>query len=175
MTKHEFFQQIKGLDAKGRRDVVQQTDAPPQVKEAAQDDAKTQEKDERRHGCLSANRETGTAELEVQRLKSTDSPFHLGSGAGSGVRLGPPVSIPNSEQTGPQPGPQGTRHNITSLRILAPPTLPARLTGRRLAVNKRNGFTSSEHRPKQLPGDHAGFMYPQNIHKIMWNLLLNSP
>ncbi|KAJ5184223.1 Na(+)/H(+) antiporter [Penicillium capsulatum] len=47
MNKHEFFQQIKGLDAKARRDVVQETDAPAPVKEAANVDAKKEEKLER--------------------------------------------------------------------------------------------------------------------------------
>ncbi|KAJ5256904.1 Na(+)/H(+) antiporter [Penicillium angulare] len=76
MNKHEFFQQIKGLDAKGRRDIVQQTDAPAEVKEAAQDDAKIQEKTERRLSSVAAAAATGTipeTEEELESESVTDS------------------------------------------------------------------------------------------------------
>lgn len=54
MNKLEFFQQIKGLDAKARRDVVQQTDAPTTVKEAAKDDAKEEERKDSRISATAA-------------------------------------------------------------------------------------------------------------------------
>ncbi|KAJ5690722.1 Na(+)/H(+) antiporter [Penicillium macrosclerotiorum] len=63
MTKQEFFQQIKGMDAKTRRDVVQQTDAPAPVKEAAIDDAKKEEKQERRSSVAAlATASTGASD-----------------------------------------------------------------------------------------------------------------
>jgi Na(+)/H(+) antiporter len=63
MNKQEFFEQIKGLDAKGRRDVVQQTDAPTAVQEMAQHEAnqeeKTEEKQERRLSAAAVAATTG--------------------------------------------------------------------------------------------------------------------
>ncbi|KAJ5159543.1 Na(+)/H(+) antiporter [Penicillium canariense] len=59
MTKHEFFQQIKGLDPKTRRDLVQQTDAPAPVKVAAHEDVKQDEKQERRLSAAAASAATG--------------------------------------------------------------------------------------------------------------------
>jgi Na(+)/H(+) antiporter len=77
MNKHEFFQQIKGLDAKARRDVVQQTDAPASVKEAAHEDVKQTAKQERRLSVAAASAATGAIpEEEDEELVSesvTDS------------------------------------------------------------------------------------------------------
>lgn len=76
MNKHEFFQQIKGMDAKGRRDVVQQTDAPAQVKAAAKDDAKKEEKTERRLSSAAVAAATDTIPETEEDLESesvTDS------------------------------------------------------------------------------------------------------
>ncbi|KAJ5584936.1 Na(+)/H(+) antiporter [Penicillium hispanicum] len=76
MNKHEFFQQIKGLDAKARRDLVQQTDAPAPVKDAAKNDAKQEEKQERRLSATAASAVAGTIPEEEEDLESesvTDS------------------------------------------------------------------------------------------------------
>jgi hypothetical protein len=76
MTKHEFFQQIKGLDPKARRDLVQQTDAPAPVKEAAHEDVKQTEKQERRLSAAAASAATGAIPEEGEDLVSesvTDS------------------------------------------------------------------------------------------------------
>lgn len=70
MNKQEFFQQIKGLDSKARRDVVQQTDAPALVKEAAIDDAKKEEKQERRLSAAAAAATTGAIPEEAEDLES---------------------------------------------------------------------------------------------------------
>lgn len=72
MNKQEFFQQIKGLDSKARRDVVQQTDAPQPIKEAAIDDAKKEEKQERRLSAAAAAATTTGAipEEEAEDLES---------------------------------------------------------------------------------------------------------
>ncbi|EPS32923.1 putative Na(+)/H(+) antiporter [Penicillium oxalicum] len=59
MNKHEFFQQIKGLDAKARRDVVQNTDAPSHIKEAAHKDVKQSEDRERRLSAAAMAASTG--------------------------------------------------------------------------------------------------------------------
>jgi hypothetical protein len=76
MTKHEFFQQIKGLDPKARRDLVQQTDAPAPIKEAAHEDVKQTEKQERRLSAAAASAATGAIPEEGEDLVSesvTDS------------------------------------------------------------------------------------------------------
>lgn len=71
MNKQEFFQQLKGLDSKARRDVVQQTDAPGPVKEAAIDDAKKEEKQERRLSAAAASATAGAIpEEEAEDLES---------------------------------------------------------------------------------------------------------
>jgi hypothetical protein len=70
MNKHEFFQQIKGLDAKGRRDVVQQTDAPSPVKEVAKEEAKKEEKTERRLSAVAAAVATDTIPETEEELDS---------------------------------------------------------------------------------------------------------
>ena len=48
MNKQEFFQQIKGLDAKARRDLVQETDAPPPVQKVAKEAAKQKKRSRKR-------------------------------------------------------------------------------------------------------------------------------
>ncbi|CAI7569510.1 unnamed protein product [Penicillium bialowiezense] len=84
MNKQEFFQQIKGLDAKGRRDIVQETDAPAPVQEVAQTEAKQEEKveekqeqQERRLSAAAIGATTGTIpEEDAEALESesiTDS------------------------------------------------------------------------------------------------------
>ncbi|KAJ6095962.1 Na(+)/H(+) antiporter [Penicillium sp. IBT 16267x] len=76
MNKHEFFEQIKGLDAKARRDVVQQTDAPTPVKEVAKQEAKKEEKTERRLSAVAAAAATDTVpetEEELETESVTDS------------------------------------------------------------------------------------------------------
>ncbi|KAJ5469008.1 hypothetical protein N7475_006760 [Penicillium sp. IBT 31633x] len=85
MNKQEFFQQIKGLDAKARRDVVQQTDAPAAVQAVAQKEAKQEEtadekaekKQERRLSAAAATAAAGTIpEVDSENLESesiTDS------------------------------------------------------------------------------------------------------
>ena len=81
MNKQEFFEQIKGLDAKTRRDVVQQTDAPAPVQEVAQTEAKqeekVEEKQERRLSAAAIGATTGTIpEEDAEALESesvTDS------------------------------------------------------------------------------------------------------
>lgn len=76
MNKHEFFQQIKGLDAKARRDVVQQTDAPSPVQEVAKEEAKKEEKKERRLSAVAAAVATDTIPETEEDLESesvTDS------------------------------------------------------------------------------------------------------
>ncbi|KAJ5120733.1 Na+/H+ antiporter Nha1 [Penicillium bovifimosum] len=77
MNKQEFFEQIKGLDAKARRDVVQQTDAPTAVQEMAQYEAKqeekAEEKQERRLSAAAVAATTGPdaiPEEEAQELES---------------------------------------------------------------------------------------------------------
>ena len=89
MNKHEFFQQIKGLDAKARRDVVQQTDAPAPVKEAAKDDAKKEEKQERRLSGAAASAATGAipeeAEEDLESESVTDSQASDSDGEGGNV------------------------------------------------------------------------------------------
>lgn len=59
MNKHEFFQQIKALDPKARRDVVQQTDSPAPVKEVAREDSKQAKKEEGRLSAASVSGATG--------------------------------------------------------------------------------------------------------------------
>lgn len=63
MNKHEFFQQIKALDPKARRDIVQQTDAPSRVKEAAREDAKQAERQERRLSAAAASASGATGAI----------------------------------------------------------------------------------------------------------------
>ncbi|KAJ5560883.1 Na+/H+ antiporter Nha1 [Penicillium sp. DV-2018c] len=77
MNKQEFFEQIKGLDARARRDVVQQTDAPKPVQEMAQYEARQEEKaEEKQERRLSAAAMAATAgtdaipEEEAQELES---------------------------------------------------------------------------------------------------------
>jgi NhaP-type Na+/H+ or K+/H+ antiporter len=43
MTKHEFAEQIKNLDPKARRQLVEETDVPERVKEVARDEAERRE------------------------------------------------------------------------------------------------------------------------------------
>lgn len=76
MNKQEFFQQIKGLDPKARRDVVERTDAPSAVKEAAIDDAKQEDKKERRLSAAAASAAAGIIPEAAEELESesvTDS------------------------------------------------------------------------------------------------------
>ncbi|KAJ5894756.1 Na(+)/H(+) antiporter [Penicillium taxi] len=54
MNKHEFFQRIKGMDAKGRREAVQASDAPPSVQKAAQEEVKQEDRQERRLSAAAA-------------------------------------------------------------------------------------------------------------------------
>ncbi|KAJ5760307.1 Na(+)/H(+) antiporter [Penicillium odoratum] len=74
MNKHEFFEQIKGLDAKGRRDVIQQTDAPAPVQQVAEEEAKKEEKQERRLSVAAAAAAANTIpEAEEDFESVTDS------------------------------------------------------------------------------------------------------
>jgi Na(+)/H(+) antiporter len=77
MNKQEFFQQIKDLDAKGRRDVVQQTDAPEPIQEMAQAEAKqeekVEEKRERRLSAAAVAATAGTIPEEVTEALESDS------------------------------------------------------------------------------------------------------
>ncbi|KAJ5952854.1 Na+/H+ antiporter Nha1 [Penicillium vulpinum] len=94
MNKQEFFEQMKGLDAKARRDLVQQTDAPAPIQEMAQREAKAEAKQERHlsaaaaaaatTGGTSAIPEEDTEALESESVTdsdvSDDEPgYHLGS------------------------------------------------------------------------------------------------
>jgi hypothetical protein len=87
MNKQEFFQQIKGLDAKARRDLVQETDAPPPVQQVAKEEAKQEEKqEEKRERRLSAAAVSATTgiipEEDAEGLESesvTDSESEDGS------------------------------------------------------------------------------------------------
>ncbi|KAJ5918541.1 Na(+)/H(+) antiporter [Penicillium verhagenii] len=89
MNKHEFFQQIKGLDAKARRDVVQQTDAPSPVQEVAQEEAMNEEKTERRLSTVAAAVAANTIPETEEDLESiTDS--HLSSEDDTDMERDPP-------------------------------------------------------------------------------------
>ncbi|KAJ5770194.1 uncharacterized protein N7511_002245 [Penicillium nucicola] len=87
MNKQEFFQQIKGLDAKARRDLVQETDAPPPVQKVAQAEAnqevKQEEKHERRLSAALVSATTGTLPHEdaegLESASATDSESDEGS------------------------------------------------------------------------------------------------
>ncbi|KAI9930488.1 hypothetical protein ASPWEDRAFT_27011 [Aspergillus wentii DTO 134E9] len=72
MNKQEFIRQIQKLDPKARRDLVEQTDAPPQVKNVAKDEAKVQDSKERRQSAtkVTGNNETPTVPEEDQDLES---------------------------------------------------------------------------------------------------------
>lgn len=70
MNKQEFLKEIKGLDPKTRRNIVQQTDAPSQVKEAAVSDA---EKQERRLTAAAASAASGTIPEEVTQDLESES------------------------------------------------------------------------------------------------------
>ncbi|KAJ5712582.1 Na(+)/H(+) antiporter [Penicillium malachiteum] len=76
MNKHEFFQQIKGLDAKTRRDMVQQSDAPAPVKEAAKQEAKKEERINTRLSTAAATAAAGAIpenEEDLETESVTDS------------------------------------------------------------------------------------------------------
>ncbi|KXG52767.1 Cation/H+ exchanger [Penicillium griseofulvum] len=75
MNKQEFFEQIKGLDAKARRDLVQQTDAPAPVQEMAQREAKTEEnrKQERRLSAAAAAATGGTSAIPEEDADALES------------------------------------------------------------------------------------------------------
>ncbi|KAJ5098002.1 hypothetical protein N7532_005003 [Penicillium argentinense] len=74
MNKQEFFQQIKGLDAKARRDVVQQTDAPAPVKQAAKEDAKQEErKDSRLSAAAAATAAATTGAIPEEDAEDLES------------------------------------------------------------------------------------------------------
>lgn len=73
MNKQEFLQEIKGLDPKTRRNLVQQTDAPAPVKEAAASDAEKEEKQERRLSAAAASVATGTIPEEVSQDLESES------------------------------------------------------------------------------------------------------
>lgn len=78
MNKREFLEQIKGLDAKARRDLVQQTDAPAPVKKVAQDKAHKEEKKERRLSAAAALSAAGAIDIpeaaeELESGSVTDS------------------------------------------------------------------------------------------------------
>ena len=73
MNKQEFFQQLRGLDSKARRDVVHQSDAPESVKEAALDDAKQEEKHERRLSAAAAAATTGIIPEEAAEDLQSES------------------------------------------------------------------------------------------------------
>ncbi|OQD76459.1 hypothetical protein PENDEC_c004G00416 [Penicillium decumbens] len=79
MNKQEFIQQLKGLDYKARRDVVQQSDAPEIVKEAANDDAKQEEKKERRLSAAAASATTGVIPKEAAEDLRSESVTESGS------------------------------------------------------------------------------------------------
>jgi Na(+)/H(+) antiporter len=73
MNKHEFFQQLRGLDSKARRDVVQQTDAPSPIKQAANEDAKQEEKQERRLSAAAVGATTGVIPEEAAEELQSES------------------------------------------------------------------------------------------------------
>ncbi|KAJ5356898.1 hypothetical protein N7517_011507 [Penicillium concentricum] len=77
MNKQEFFEQMKGLDAKARRDLVQQTDAPAPVQEMARHEArveaKTEEKRERRLSAAAAAATAGTSAIPEEDTDALES------------------------------------------------------------------------------------------------------
>jgi Na(+)/H(+) antiporter len=74
MNKLEFFQQLKGLDAKERRDVVQQTDAPPAIQQAAKDDVKQEErKDSRISAAAAASAVATTGAIPEEAAEDLES------------------------------------------------------------------------------------------------------
>ncbi|KAJ5178514.1 Na+/H+ antiporter Nha1 [Penicillium coprophilum] len=77
MNKQEFFDRIKGLDAKARRDLVQQTDAPAPVQEMAQREAKveanTEKQQERRLSAAAAAATAGTSAIPEEDTGALES------------------------------------------------------------------------------------------------------
>lgn len=77
MNKQEFFEQMKGLDAKARRDLVQQTDAPAPVQERAQHEAKeevkAEQKQERRLSAAAAAATAGASTIPEEDTEALDS------------------------------------------------------------------------------------------------------
>ncbi|KAJ6183047.1 hypothetical protein N7485_001689 [Penicillium canescens] len=94
MNKQEFFQQIKGLDAKARRDLVQETDAPPPVQKVAKEEAKQEEKQEekqeRRLSAAAVSATTGTIPEEDAEGLESESVTDSESEDGSDDRRGAP-------------------------------------------------------------------------------------
>jgi Alkali metal cation/H+ antiporter Nha1 C terminus. len=77
MNKQEFFEQMKGLDAKARRDLVQQTDAPAPVQERAQHEAKkevkAEQKQERRLSAAAVAATAGAGTIPEEDAEALDS------------------------------------------------------------------------------------------------------
>jgi Na(+)/H(+) antiporter len=90
MNKQEFFQQIKGLDAKARRDLVQETDAPPPIQRVAKEEAKQEEKQERRLSAAAVSAATGTIPEEDAEGLESESVTDSESEDGSDDRRGAP-------------------------------------------------------------------------------------
>ncbi|KAI3157110.1 hypothetical protein CBS147325_810 [Penicillium roqueforti] len=75
MNKQEFFEQMKGLDAKARRDLVQQTDAPAPVQERAQHEAKEEAKaqgKQERHPAANTIPEEDTEAMDSESISDSD-------------------------------------------------------------------------------------------------------
>lgn len=58
MDKHEFIRQIKNLDPKARRDMVQESDAPEAVRNAADDQAEAADRTQRRRSSAAQGQAT---------------------------------------------------------------------------------------------------------------------
>ena len=128
MNKQEFFQQIKGLDAKSRRDVVQQTDAPAPVQQVAQQEAqqeeKVEDKQERRLSAAAIAATTGTIpEEDAEALESE--------------------SITDSDVSEDEPGRQGAPNVAASLAKFS--------LGDTAAQERRNNHSPAPPRTRDRP------------------------
>ncbi|KAJ5811413.1 Na(+)/H(+) antiporter [Penicillium riverlandense] len=96
MNKQEFFEQLRGMDARARRDLVQQTDAPAPVQQVAQHEANKEEKQERRlsmAGAATSSAASGAIPEAGDESLSTESV------------TGSEVSDEDSENRGNAPSP----------------------------------------------------------------------
>jgi Na(+)/H(+) antiporter len=129
MNKQEFFQQIKNLDAKSRRDIVQQTDAPEPIQEVAQQEAeqeeKVDEKQERRLSAAAVAATTGTIpEEDTEALESE--------------------SITDSDASEDEPNRQGTPNVAASLAKFS-------RGGTSAAQERRNNHSPAPPRTRDRP------------------------
>lgn len=178
MNKQEFIRQIKNLDPKARRDLVQESDAPEQIKNVADDQAEAADRQERRRSSVQAEDQRTPAETESDVSDESDhnvpgvnvaaslARFSQGTSAEERRRqLGPPdsPSPSDSEDDGTERVPPARRREAAGARPPQEADLgdtgetPAERRRRLAALGELNEPADSDSDEPDSNGDNKGF------------------